>query len=114
MYKIAVVVPLFFAAVSAGFLGGHGGVAVAPAVAAAPFAVAHAPAVAVAHAPAVAVAAPAATSYANTYRVVHGSVPVVRTVAAAPVVAHAAPVAVATHAAFAAPAFATVGHGYHG
>ncbi|KAJ8890939.1 hypothetical protein PR048_010448 [Dryococelus australis] len=87
MYKL-VILPLLFAAVSAGYLG-------APAVAtyAAPAVAAYAaPAVVASHAPVV--AAPAAVSYANTYKA-----PPARLAYAAPAVAaYAAPAIVKSHA----------------
>lgn len=102
IFLLQVLLPLFFAAASAGYLG-------APAVAtyaAAPVAVA-AP-LAVASPLAVKAIAPVATSYANIHKV-DIATPVVKTVAA-PVAIHGAPVAYAAPAAYAAPlAYASYG-----
>ncbi|KAF6202670.1 hypothetical protein GE061_003070 [Apolygus lucorum] len=89
MYKLVVALPLFFAAVSAGIIGApysHGGLALAHSAPIYASPVVHAPLV---HAPILA-HAPLATSYSNSYRVVHDSVPVVKTVAIAhqPLIAH--------------------------
>jgi hypothetical protein len=94
-FLFQVLLPLFFAVASAGYLG-------APAVAtyaAAPVAVA-AP-LAVASPVAVKAVAPVATSYANIHKI-DIATPVVKTVAA-PVAVHAAPVAYAAPAVVKAP-----------
>ncbi|CAH1398689.1 unnamed protein product [Nezara viridula] len=100
MFKL-VVLPLLFAAVSAGIIG-------AP--------LAHGPALAIGHHPLVAapvavhtpLVATHASSYANTVRVVHNSVPVVRTVAA-PVAVHAPVIAEPISL-----SHGSLLHGYHG